>query len=127
MTFEGAIVKVVAELMPFSGGLKRNIVQCLDTTAFRSSSPTQLWTSEGKERVSAGANIAEVGPDMKPILERKRDIPASTASFHRSDPENELSRNAGVSINPVTNGPVVNEILDTSIPVFGMRQRSACT
>ena len=66
MTFEGAIVKVVAELMPFSGGLKRNIVQCLDDYGIPLKLSHTVVDIEGKERVKA-VTIAEVGPDMKPI------------------------------------------------------------
>ena len=71
---------------------------------------------EGKERVSA-VTIAEVGPDMKPIPGTEERYTCDTLLLSTGlIPENELSRNAGVSINPVTNGPVVNEILETSIP-----------
>ncbi len=73
-------------------------------------------TFEGKERVSA-VTIAEVGPDMKPIPGTEERYTCDTLLLSTGlIPENELSRNAGVSINPVTNGPVVNEILETSIP-----------
>ena len=116
MTFEGAIVKVVAELMPFSGGLKRNIVQCLDDYGIPLKLSHTVVDIEGKERVSAVA-IAEVGPDMKPIPGTEERYTCDTLLLSTGlIPENELSRNAGVSINPVTNGPVVNEILETSIP-----------
>ena len=71
---------------------------------------------EGKERVTA-VTIAEVGPDMKPIHGTEERYTCDTLLLSTGlIPENELSRNAGVSINPVTNGPVVNEILETSIP-----------
>ena len=66
MTLEGAKVKVVAELMPFSGGLKRNIVQCLDDYGIPLKLSHTVVDIEGKERVKA-VTIAEVGPDMKPI------------------------------------------------------------
>jgi len=116
MTFEGAIVKVVAELMPFSGGLKRNIVQCLDDYGIPLKLSHTVVDIEGKERVSA-VTIAEVGPDMKPIPGTEERYTCDTLLLSTGlIPENELSRNAGVSINPVTNGPVVNEILETSIP-----------
>ena len=116
MTFEGAIVKVVAELMPFSGGLKRNIVQCLDDYGIPLKLSHTVVDIEGKERVSA-FTIAEVGPDMKPIPGTEERYTCDTLLLSTGlIPENELSRNAGVSINPVTNGPVVNEILETSIP-----------
>ena len=116
MTFEGAIVKVVAELMPFSGGLKRNIVQCLDDYGIPLKLSHTIVDIEGKERVSA-VTIAEVGPDMKPIPGTEERYTCDTLLLSTGlIPENELSRGAGVEMNPVTNGPAVNEILETSIP-----------
>ena len=116
MTFEGAIVKVVAELMPFSGGLKRNIVQCLDDYAIPLKLSHTVIDIEGKERVSA-VTIAKVGPDMKPIPGTEERYTCDTLLLSTGlIPENELSRGAGVEINPVTSGPAVNEILETSIP-----------
>ena len=82
MTFEGAIVKVVAELMPFSGGLKRNIVQCLDDYGIPLKLSHTVVDIEGKERVSA-VTIAEVGPDMKPIPGTEERRPR-----HEADPRN---------------------------------------
>ena len=116
MTFEGAIVKVVAELMPFSGGLKRNIVQCLDDYGIPLKLSHTVVDIEGKERVSA-VTIAEVGPDMKPIPGTEERYTCDTLLLSTGlIPENELSRNAGVEINNVTSGPVVNEILETNSP-----------
>lgn len=116
MTFEGAIVKVVAELMPFSGGLKRNIVQCLDDYGIPLKLSHTIVDIEGKERVSA-VTIAEVGPDMKPIPGTEERYTCDTLLLSTGlIPENELSRGAGVEMNPVTSGPVVNEILETNIP-----------
>ena len=116
MTFEGAIVKVVAELMPFSGGLKRNIVQCLDDYGIPLKLSHTVIDIEGKERVSA-VTIAKVGPDMKPIPGTEERYTCDTLLLSTGlIPENELSRGAGVEINPVTSGPAVNEILETSIP-----------
>ena len=66
MTLEGAKVKVVAELMPYSGGLKRNIVQCLDDYGIPLKLSHTVVDIEGKERVT-GITLAEVGPDRKPI------------------------------------------------------------
>lgn len=115
MTLEGAKVKVVAELMPYSGGLKRNIVQCLNDFDIPLKLSHTVIDIEGKERVT-GVTIAEVGSDGKPI--------AGTEEYYSCDtlllscgliPENELSRSAGVTLNPVTSGPVVNDSLETSI------------
>ena len=66
MTLEGAVVKAVAELMPYSGGLKRNIVQCLDDFNIPLKLSHTVIDIEGKERVQA-VTIAQVGPDQKPI------------------------------------------------------------
>lgn len=115
MTLEGAKVKVVAELMPYSGGLKRNIVQCLNDFDIPLKLSHTVIDIEGKERVT-GVTIAEVGTDGKPI--------PGTEEYYSCDtlllscgliPENELSRSAGVTLNPVTSGPVVNDSLETSI------------
>ena len=116
MTFEGAIVKVVAELMPFSGGLKRNIVQCLDDYGIPLKLSHTVVDIEGKERVTA-VTIAKVGPDMKPIPGTEERYTCDTLLLSTGlIPENELSRSAGVEMNAVTSGPIVNEILETSIP-----------
>ena len=116
MTLEGAKVKVVAELLPFSGGLKRNIVQCLDDFGIPLKLSHTVVDIEGKERVSA-VTIAEVGPDMKPIPGTEERYTCDTLLLSCGlIPENELSKSAGVELNPVTSGPVVNESLETSIP-----------
>ena len=116
MTFEGAIVKVVAELMPFSGGLKRNIVQCLDDYGIPLKLSHTVVDIEGKERVTA-VTIAKVGPDMKTIPGTEERYTCDTLLLSTGlIPENELSRGAGVEMNAVTSGPIVNEILETSIP-----------
>ena len=116
MTLEGAKVKVVAELLPFSGGLKRNIVQCLDDFGIPLKLSHTVVDIEGKERVSA-VTIAKVGPDMKPIPGTEERYTCDTLLLSCGlIPENELSKSAGVELNPVTSGPVVNESLETSIP-----------
>ena len=115
MTLEGAEVKVVAELMPYSGGLKRNIVQCLDDFGIPLKLSHTVVDIKGKERVE-GITLAQV--------ENGKPIPG-TEEFYECDtlllscgliPENELSQSAGVTINPITNGPAVNESLETNIP-----------
>ena len=115
MTLEGAKVKVVAELMPYSGGLKRNIVQCLDDFGIPLKLSHTVIDIEGKDRVKA-VTIAEVGPDRKPIPGTEERYTCDTLLLSCGlIPENELSKSAGVSINPVTSGPVVNDSLETSI------------
>jgi thioredoxin reductase len=116
MTLEGAKVKVVAELMPYSGGLKRNIVQCLDDYGIPLKLSHTVVDIEGKEHVTA-VTIAEVGPDRKPIPGTEERYTCDTLLLSCGlIPENELSRAAGVNMSPVTSGPVVNESLETSIP-----------
>ncbi len=116
MTFEGAKVKVVAELLPYSGGLKRNIVQCLNDYDIPLKLSHTIVDIEGKEHISA-VTIAEVGPDRRPIpgTEERYTCDCLLLSCGLI-PENELSRSAGVDMDPVTSGPVVNESLETSIP-----------
>lgn len=115
MTLEGAKVKVVAELLPYSGGLKRNIVQCLDDFGIPLKLSHTVVDIKGRDRVE-GITIAKVD-------ENKRPIPG-TEEFYACDtlllscgliPENELSRELGVDMSPVTLGPCVNESLETNI------------
>lgn len=115
MTLEGAKVKVVAELMPYSGGLKRNIVQCLDDYGIPLKLSHTVIDIKGKERVE-GVTLAEVDENRRPI--------EGTEEFYSCDtlllsvgliPENEISGSMGVELNPITSGPKVNERLETSI------------
>lgn len=115
MTLEGAKVEVVAELMPYSGGLKRNIVQCLDDFGIPLKLSHTVIDIEGRERVEA-VTIAEVGPDRKPIPGTEIRYECDTLLLSCGLlPENELSRSAGVELSPVTSGPVVNDSLETNI------------
>ena len=115
MTLEGAKVKVVAELMPYSGGLKRNIVQCLNDFNIPLKLSHTVVDIEGKNRVEA-VTIAEVGPDRKPIPGTEERYTCDTLLLSCGlIPENELSKSAGVALNPVTSGPVVNDSLETNI------------
>lgn len=115
MTFEGAKVKVVAELMPYSGGLKRNIVQCLNDYAIPLKLSHTVVEIRGKERLT-GVTIAQVDSKGKPIPGTEEDYDCDTLLLSVGlIPENELSRGAGVEMNPVTSGPLVNESLETNI------------
>lgn len=115
MTLEGAKVLVVAELMPYSGGLKRNIVQCLEDFDIPLKLSHTVVDIEGKERVSA-VTIAQVGSDRKPIPGTEIRYECDTLLLSCGLlPENELSRSAGVKLSPVTSGPVVNDSLETNI------------
>ncbi|MCD7820677.1 MAG: FAD-dependent oxidoreductase [Clostridiales bacterium] len=116
MTLEGAKVKVVAELMPYSGGLKRNIVQCLNDFDIPLKLSHTVVDIEGKERVT-GVTIAQVDSHNKPIPGTEEHYDCDTLLLSCGlIPENELSRDMGVELNRVTNGPAVNESLETSIP-----------
>ncbi len=116
MTLEGAKVKVVAELMPYSGGLKRNIVQCLDDYGIPLKLSHTVINIEGKDRLT-GITLAQVDEKRKPI--------PGTEEYYSCDtlllsvgliPENELSKGAGVKMNQVTFGPEVGDQLETSSP-----------
>ena len=115
MTFEGAEVKVVAEVMPYSGGLKRNIVQCLDDYDIPLLLSHTVIDIKGKERVE-GITIAEVGPDRRPIPGTEEYYPCDTLLLSCGlIPENDISRGAGIEMSPITSGAVVNESLETNI------------
>ena len=116
MTFEGAKVKVVAELMPYSGGLKRNIVQCLDDYNIPLKLSHTVVDIKGKDRVEA-VTIAQVDEKLKPIPGTEETYECDTLLLSCGlIPENELSGKLGVELSPVTSGPVVNESLETNIP-----------
>ncbi|MBQ6480195.1 MAG: FAD-dependent oxidoreductase [Anaerolineaceae bacterium] len=116
MTLQGAKVLACVEIMPYSSGLNRNIVQCLqdyDIPLYLSHTVTEI---HGRERLT-GVTISKVDENRKPI--------AGTEMFFECDtlllscgliPENELSLQAGVALSPATAGAVVNEQLETSIP-----------
>ncbi len=115
MTLEGAKVKVVAELMPYSGGLKRNIVQCLDDYGIPLKLSHTVVDIDGKERVK-GITLAKVDDKGKPIAGTEEYIPCDTLLLSVGlIPENELSRGLGIDMERVTSGPVVNESLETSM------------
>ena len=115
MTLEGAKVKVVAELMPYSGGLKRNIVQCLDDYGIPLKLSHTVVDIKGKERLE-GVTLAQVDGHGKTIPGTEEEYSCDTLLLSVGlIPENEISRGMGVDINPVTSGPKVNESLETSI------------
>ena len=116
MTLEGAHVKVVAELMPYSGGLKRNIVQCLNDYDIPLRLSHTVVDIHGKERVT-GITLAKVDEKGKPIPGTEEEYTCDTLLLSCGlIPENELSRELGVELNPVTSGPVVDESLETNVP-----------
>ena len=115
MTLEGAKVHVVAELQPYSGGLKRNIVQCLDDFGIPLKLSHTVVDIQGKERVE-GITLARV-ENGKPVPGTEEHYDCDTLLLSCGLlPENELSRAAGVALSPITSGPLVNESLETSSP-----------
>lgn len=116
MTLEGAKVQCVAEIMSYSGGLKRNIVQCLDDYDIPLLLSHTITEIHGKERVT-GVTIAEVDSSMKPVPGTEKHYDCDTVLLSVGLlPENELSSQIGVALSPVTRGAVVNDRLESSIP-----------
>ena len=116
MTMEGARVHAVAEVMPYSGGLKRNIVQCLDDFDIPLLLSTTVVQIHGNKKLE-GVTLAQVDEKRQPIPGTEQYIPCDTLLLSVGLlPENELSASAGVALSPVTSGPVVGEDLSTSIP-----------
>lgn len=115
MTLEGAHVQVVAELMPYSGGLKRNIVQCLDDYGIPLKLKHTVVDIKGKRKLE-GVTIAELDPTGQAVKGTEEFYPCDTLLLSCGlIPENELSLGAGVSINGITNGPFVDDRLSTNV------------
>ena len=116
MTFEGAKVKMVCELMPYSGGLTRNIVQCLDDFDIPLRLSCTVIGVHGKERLE-GVTVAYVDENRRPIPGTEEYVPCDLLLLSVGlIPENELTRGAGISIDWVTAGAIVNETRETEIP-----------
>lgn len=114
MTLEGAKVLACVELMPYSGGLQRNIVQCLNDFDIPLYLSHTIIDIEGKNRVE-GVTIAEVGADRKPIAGTEIHFDCDTVLLSVGlIPENELTKTADITIDPHTNGAVVFENMETS-------------
>ncbi|MCM1195322.1 MAG: FAD-dependent oxidoreductase, partial [Firmicutes bacterium] len=115
MTFEGARVKAVVELMPYSSGLNRNIVQCLNDFDIPLYFSHTVVDIKGKDRVE-GVVIAKVDEKLQPIKESEWTIPCDTLLLSVGLlPENELAKNADVKLSNTTGGAVVDENLMTSV------------
>ena len=109
MSFQGAKVEAVCEIMPYSGGLTRNIVQCLEDFGIPLYLSTTVAEIHGRERVE-GVTIAQVDESRKVIEETKRYIPCDTLLLSCGlIPENELTSSAGVPLSAVTSGALVDE------------------
>ena len=117
MTWEGAKVELVAEIMPYSSGLKRNIVQCLEDNGIPLLFNHTVTRVHGRERVE-GVTISEVDPATRlPLRGSARFVPCDTLLLSVGlIPENELSKGAGVELDNVTGGAVVDEHRQTSVP-----------
>lgn len=116
MTLQGAEVKLVAEIMPYSGGLKRNIVQCLDDFGIPLKLSHTVTCIHGRQRVE-GVTLSKVDEDLKPIPGSEEYIACDTLLLSCGlIPENELTRSAGARMDEVTGGAVVNERLETTVP-----------
>lgn len=115
MTYEGAKVKAVVELMPYSSGLNRNIVQCLhdyDIPIYFSHTVIDI---KGRERVT-GVTIARVDNNLKPMLDTAEDIDCDTLLLSVGlIPENELAKGVEVALSPITGEAIVDERLMTSV------------
>ena len=116
MTLEGAKVLAVAEILPYSGGLTRNIVQCLDDYDIPLYLSHTITNIEGRDRVE-GVTIARVDEKRQPIPGTEIHYDCDTLLLSVGlIPENELSKSAGIRLDPVTGGPIVNESMETTVP-----------
>ncbi len=116
LTLEGARVRLVAELMPYSGGLKRNIVQCLDDFGIPLKLSHTVVDIHGRDRVEA-VTVAAVDGQRRPIPGTEERIPCDTLLLSVGLlPENELTREAGAAMCAATGGPVVSDRLETDLP-----------
>ena len=114
MSLQGAKVKMVAEIMPYSGGLKRNIVQCLDDFGIPLKLSHTVTKIHGKDRIE-GVTVSKVDGNLKPIPGTEEYVSCDTLLLSCGlIPENELSESAGARMDPVTSGPVVNARLQTT-------------
>ena len=116
MTLEGAKVVMVVELMDYLAGLTRNRVQCLDDFGIPLKLSHTITRIEGDRRVT-GVYVAPVDENKKPIAEKEEFVACDTVLFSVGlMPENELTRKGGIEINRITNGPCVDQHMQTSAP-----------
>jgi len=113
---EGARVRAVVEVMPYPGGLSRNVVQCLEDFGIPLLLEHTVTQVHGRDRLE-GVTVVEVGKNRKPVAGTERIIGCDTLVLSVGlIPENELSRDMGVILDPETMGPIVDENMETSIP-----------
>ena len=116
MTLEGAKVKAVLELMPYSGGLARNIEQCLNDFGIPLMLSHTVVEVHGKERLT-GVTIAKVDENRRPIEESREYIPCDTLLLSCGlIPENELTKSSGIKLDRVTGGAIVDGGRQTEMP-----------
>ncbi len=116
MTWEGAKVEMVCEIMPYSSGLNRNISQCLDDNEIPLHFNTTVVGIHGKERLE-GVTIARVDESRAPIHGTEQFVPCDTLLLSVGLlPENELTQEAGIDMDPVTGGALVDDGRQTSVP-----------
>jgi NADPH-dependent 2,4-dienoyl-CoA reductase/sulfur reductase-like enzyme len=116
LTLEGCHVEGVFELMPYSNGLTRNVVQCLEDFEIPLHLSTTVAYIHGRDRIDK-ITVAPVNADLKPDMSRARDVPCDTLLISIGlIPENELTQNLGIGLDVVTGGPLVSSTLETTMP-----------
>lgn len=115
LTLEGAEVKLVCEVMPYSAGLARNMTQCLNNFNIPLKLSTTIIQIHGTDRVT-GVTIAQVDSRRRPIAGTEEYIECDTVLLSVGlIPENEISIAAGVNMDSITSGPTVNQFMETSV------------
>ncbi|UTC62944.1 FAD-dependent oxidoreductase [Treponema sp. OMZ 787] len=113
MTLEGAKVKAVVEIMPYSSGLNRNIAQCLEDYGIPLFLSHSISCVHGKDRVT-GVTIAQIDSSFKEIPGTEKEFSCDTVLLSVGlIPENELTQKAGIALNPITNGAFVDNGMET--------------
>ena len=116
MTLEGARVKMVLEILPYSGGLTRNIVQCLDDFEIPLKLSHTVVSIHGKKRVE-GVTIAKVDDELNPVKGTEEYIDCDTVLLSVGlIPENELAKDLDIEMDTITGGAVVDSDMQTSFP-----------
>jgi thioredoxin reductase len=115
MTLEGAKVRAVCEIMPYSSGLARNVQQCLNDFGIPLKLSHTVVEIHGKSRLT-GVTIAKVDENLKPVMDTKEYIPCDTLLLSVGlIPENDLSKDIGIEFDSVTGGPVVDQNRQTTV------------
>lgn len=116
LTLEGCEVVGVYEILPYTNGLTRNVVQCLDDFGIPLHLSTTVAMIHGRDRLEK-ITVAPVDKDLKPIMSKTYDVACDTLLLSIGlIPENELSQSLGISLDPITSGPIISSTLETSIP-----------